>query len=196
MKQNEVMKLRDPSRGERFKWFAISHFSISVIGVLGMLLSTALDGAMLAALFVWEGVLLALYVLAGGWIARKRLWCRPVSLREGARAALSPTLVAWIWGGIFLVFLCVPGLMTGMGDAGDIVAMILMYSLLLLAFPSSLGFIMLTLLVGGLDANFAAEWPVFFLYLLIVGVFPPLLFVLGSTFGVRKEKKAALQEDR
>lgn len=186
MERNEMMQLRSPSHGERFKWFAISHFSISIIGVIGMFLSTILDGAMLAVLFLWEAVLLALYVFAGVWIARKRNWCRPQRVRDGVRAFLSPTLVAWVWGGLFLVFLCVPGLMTGMGDAGDIIAMILMYSLLFLAFPSSAGFIMLVLFVGGLEANFSAEWPLFFVYMIIVGAVPPALFLLGSVFGVRK----------
>ena len=65
MKHNEGMQLRDPTQGERFKWFAICHFSISIIGVVGAFLSTALDGAMVAVLFLWEAVLLALYAVAG-----------------------------------------------------------------------------------------------------------------------------------
>lgn len=186
MEHNKAMQLRSPSQGERFKWFAISHFSISSIGVIGMFASTLLDGAMLAALFLWEGVLLALYVFAGAWIARKRVWCKPQRARDGVQAFLFPTLAAWIWGGLFLVFLCTPGLMTDMGDAGVIIAFILMYSLLFLAFPSSGGFIMLILFVGGLDANFTAERLLFFVYLLIVGAVPPLLFLLGSVFGARK----------
>ena len=194
MKQNDTLQLRDPSQGERFKWFAISHFSISIIGVIGMVLSTLTEGAMLAVLGLWEVVLLALYVFAGRWVARKRSWNKPADTRDGIRAFLSPTLVAWLWGGLFLAFLSIPGLMSGMGDAGDIIAMILMYSLLFLAFPSSLGFIMLSLLVGGLNANFEAEWPLFFLYMLIVGAVPPLLFVVGSLLGVRKEKNGGLQE--
>lgn len=186
MKHNSVIPLRDPTQRERFKWFAISHFSISVLGVVGGFLSIALDGAMLAVLFLWEGVLLALYAVAGAWIARRRGWSKPRSFRGGGRAFLSPALVAWIWGGIFLLFLCVPGLMSGMGDAGDIIAMILVYSLLFLAFPSSCGFIMLTLLVGGVEADFTVQWPLFFVYMLLVGAVPPGLFLLGSVHGVRK----------
>ena len=186
MKHNSVIPLHDPTQRERFKWFAISHFSISVLGVIGGFLSIALDGAMLAAIFLWEGVLLALYAVAGAWIARRRGWSNPRSFREGVIAFLSPTLVAWIWGGIFLVFLCIPGLMSGMGDAGDIVAMILVYSLLFLAFPASCGFIMLTLLVGGVEADFTVQWPLFFAYMLLVGAIPPGLFLLGSVYGVRK----------
>lgn len=194
MEHNEAMRLRDPTQGERFKWFAISHFSISIIGVVGALLSTVFDGAMVAVLFLWEVVLLALYAVAGVWIARKRSWNKPHSTREGICAFLSPTLVAWIWGGIFLLFLCIPGLMSGMGDAGDIIAIGLMYSLLFLAFPSSGAFIILVLLVGGLEADFTAEWPLFFVYMLLVGAVPPGLFLLGSVLGVRKEQNMNLQE--
>lgn len=187
MEQNKMMQMRTPSHGERFKWFAISHFSISIIGVAGMFLSTLVGGAMLAVLFLWEVVLLALYVFAGMWVARKRSWRRPQRVRDGVWTFLSPALVAWIWGGIFLVFLCVPGLMTGMGDTGDIIAIVLMYSLLFLAFPSSLGFIMLTLFTGGLETmEFAVGWPYFFAYMFLVGAVPPALFLLGSVFGVRK----------
>ena len=184
--EHNGIQLRDPTPGERFRWFAISHFSISIIGAIGALLSTVLDGAMMVVLFLWEAVLLALYAFAGRWIARKWNWSRPRTAREGLWAFFSPALVAWIWGGLFLIFLCIPGLMSGMGDTGDIIAMVLMYSLLFLAFPSSGGFIMLTLFVGGLDANFTAEWPLFFVYLFIVGAVPPALFLLGSVFGVRK----------
>lgn len=187
MEHNEVMQLHGPSHGERFKWFAISHFSISIIGVIGALLSTVLDGAMIAVLFLWEVVLLALYVFAGVWIARKRTWCRPRKTRDGVWAFLSPALVAWIWGGLFLVMLCVPGLMTGMGDAGDMIAIVLMNSLFVLAFPSSLGFIMLALFAGGLETlEFAIGWPYFFAYMFLVGAVPPALFLLGSVFGGRK----------
>lgn len=183
---------KEPTQSERFKWFAISHFFISIIGVAGAFLSTFLEGAMVAVLFLWEAVLLALYAAAGGWIARKRCWCKPQCTRNGVRAFLFPTLVAWIWGGIFLVFLCVPGLMSAMGDVGDIIAILLMQSLLFLAFPSSAAFIMLTVFVGGLDANFNAEWPVFFVYMLIVGAVPPGLFLLGSVLGGHgKEGKEA-----
>lgn len=184
--EHNGIQLRDPTPGERFRWFAISHFSISIIGVIGALLSTVLDGAMMVVLFLWEAVLLALYVVAGRWVARKRSWNKLRRTRDGVRAFLTPTLVAWIWGGLFLMFLCVPGLMTVMGDAGDLMAIVLMNSLFILAFPSSCGFIILTLFVGGLDANLTAEWPLFFVYLLIVGAVPPALFLLGSVFGVRK----------
>lgn len=187
MGHDEMMQLQNPSQGERFKWFAISHFSISIIGVIGMFLSTILDGAMMVVLFLWEVVLLALYVFAGVWVARKRNWCKPQRVRDGVRAFLSPTLVAWIWGGIFLVMLCVPGLQSGMGDTWDIIAIILMHSLLFLAFPSSLGFIILTLFTGGLETlEFTVGWPYFFAYMLLVGAVPPALFLLGSVFGVRK----------
>lgn len=187
MEHHEAMQLQNPPHGERFKWFAVSHFAISIIGVIGMFLSTVLDGAMMVVLFLWEVVLLALYVFAGVWIARKRNWCRPQKVRDGVWAFLSPALVAWIWGGLFLVMLCVPGLQSGMGDAGDILALILMYSLLFLAFPSSLGFIILVLFTGGLETlEFMVGWPYFFAYMFLVGAVPPALFLLGSVIGVRK----------
>ena len=194
MEHNDSLQLRAPRQRERFGWFALSHFVISFIGVAGALLSTALDGSMLAVLFVWEFVLLALYWAAGTWSARRKRWARPQSVREGLWAFFSPTLVAWIWGGLFLMFLSVPGLMTGMGDTGDIIAVVLMYSLLFLAFPSSAGFIMLTLFTGGLDADFTAQWPLFFVYLFVVGAVPPALFLLGSTVGVRKGQRQVPQE--
>ena len=194
MEHNEAIQLRDPTQGERFKWFAICHFSISILGVVGAFLSTALDGAMVAVLFLWEAVLLALYAVAGVWIARKRNWCKPQGVRGGVRAFLSPALVAWVWGGLFLMFLCVPGLMSSMGDAGDLIGIGLMYSLLFLAFPSSGAFIILVLLVGGLEADFSGEWLLFFVYMLIVGAVPPGLFLLGSTLGTRKEQSMTPQE--
>ena len=185
MEHSKEIQLRNPSQGERFKWFAISHFSISIIGIIGAFLSTVLDGAMIAVLFLWEVVLLALYVVAGVWVARKRNWNKPQRTRDGVCAFLSPTLVAWAWGGLPLLS-TVPMFKLRLGDVGDILAIVLMYSLLFLAFPSSAAFIMLTLFVGGLDANFTAEWLLFFVYMLIVGAVPPGLFLLGSVIGVRK----------
>lgn len=185
MEHSKEIQLRNPSQGERFKWFAISHFSISIIGIIGAFLSTVLDGAMIAVLFLWEVVLLALYVVAGVWVARKRNWNKPQRTRDGVCAFLSPTLVAWAWGGLLLLS-TVPMFKLRLGDVGDILAIVLMYSLLFLAFPSSAAFIMLTLFVGGLDANFTAEWLLFFVYMLIVGAVPPGLFLLGSVIGVRK----------
>ncbi len=186
MEHSKEIQLRNPSQGERFKWFAISHFSISIIGIIGAFLSTVLDGAMIAVLFLWEVVLLALYVVAGVWVARKRNWNKPQRTRDGVCAFLSPTLVAWAWGGLLLLS-TVPMFKLRLGDVGDILAIVLMYSLLFLAFPSSAAFIMLTLFVGGLDANFTAEWLLFFVYMLIVGAVPPGLFLLGSVIGVRKQ---------
>ena len=185
MEHSKEIQLRNPSQGERFKWFAISHFSISIIGIIGAFLSTVLDGAMIAVLFLWEVVLLALYVVAGVWVARKRNWNKPQRTRDGVCAFLSPTLVAWAWGGLLLLS-TVPMFKLRLGDVGDILAIVLMYSLLFLAFPSSAAFIMITLFVGGLDANFTAEWLLFFVYMLIVGAVPPGLFLLGSVLGVRK----------
>ena len=185
MEHSKEIQLRNPSQRERFKWFAISHFSISIIGIIGAFLSTVLDGAMIAVLFLWEVVLLALYVVAGVWVARKRNWNKPQRTRDGVCAFLSPTLVAWAWGGLLLLS-TVPMFKLRLGDVGDIFAIVLMYSLLFLAFPSSAAFIMLTLFVGGLDANFTAEWLLFFVYMLIVGAVPPGLFLLGSVLGVRK----------
>lgn len=185
MEHSKEIQLRNPSQGERFKWFAISHFSISIIGIIGAFLSTVLDGAMIAVLFLWEVVLLALYAVAGVWVARKRNWNKPQRTRDGVCAFLSPTLVAWAWGGLLLLS-TVPMFKLRLGDVGDILAIVLMYSLLFLAFPSSAAFIMLTLFVGGLDANFTAEWLLFFVYMLIVGAVPPGLFLLGSVLGVRK----------
>ena len=185
MEHSKEIQLRNPSQGERFKWFAISHFSISIIGIIGAFLSTVLDGAMIAVLFLWEAVLLALYAVAGVWVARKRNWNKPQRTRDGVCAFLSPTLVAWAWGGLLLLS-TVPIFKLRLGDVGDVLAIVLMYSLLFLAFPSSAAFIMLTLFVGGLDANFTAEWLLFFVYMLIVGAVPPGLFLLGSVIGVRK----------
>lgn len=185
MEHSKEIQLRNPAQGERFKWFAISHFSISIIGIIGAFLSTVLDGAMIAVLFLWEAVLLALYAVAGVWVARKRNWNKPQRTRDGVCAFLSPTLVAWAWGGLLLLS-TVPMFKLRLGDVGDILAIVLMYSLLFLAFPSSAAFIMLTLFVGGLDANFTAEWLLFFVYMLIVGAVPPGLFLLGSVLGVRK----------
>ena len=198
MKHSDGIQLRAPSQGERFKWFAISHFTISIFGVIGMFLSALTGGAMVAVLFLWEAVLLALYAFAGRWIARKRNWCRPTGFKEGFRAFFSPALVAWIWGGVFLLLFCIPRFRWGgMGDARDIIVVVLMYSLLFLAFPSSCGFFILALFAGGLDADISAEWG----YMIIVGGIPPLLFVLGSLWGGKKqfkteEEKQEIEQER
>lgn len=97
----------------------------------------------------------------------------PTEFSGRSLAFSSPALVAWIWGGLFLVMLCVPGLQSGLGDTGDIIAMILMYSLLFLAFPASCGFIILTLFTKGLETlEFAVGWPYFLVYMLLVGAVP------------------------
>lgn len=189
MEEHSMEILHSPTQKERFKRFAASHFTISILGAVGAFFSIFLGGAMLAVLFIWEGVLLALYALAGARVARKRNWQKPQGIRDCICAFLSPTLVAWIWGGIFLVFLCIPGLMSGTGGIGDMIAAVQMYILLLLAFPSSFGFIMLALFTGGLDAAFTVQWPMFFLYLIIVGAVPPGLFLLGSTLGAQNPQE-------
>ena len=184
MEQNNGMQLRDPTQGERFKWFAISHFSISIIGVIGMFISTIHDGAMVAVLFLWEAILLALYVAAGVWAARKRNWNKPQRVRDGILAFLSPALVAWLWGGLFLFVTAVPGIQSGLGDAGDLLAMGLMWLLLIFAFPSSWGFAILFMLIGAQDTAFNLIW-----ILIVVGGLPPALFLLGSIWGSRKKEK-------
>ena len=181
MEENKMLQLHEPRQRERLKWFTVSHFVISIIGVIGMFLATLLDGYMIAVLLVWEVVLLALYWVAGTRTARKKNWCRPQNVRERLQAFLSPALVAWIWGGLFLLVTAVPGIHSGLGDAGDIVAMIMMWSLLILAFPSSWGFAMLFLVCGATDSP-----PVLFLLMVVVGAVPPALFLLGSVLGVRK----------
>ena len=181
MEHNEPMQLRDPKQGERLKWFALSHFAISIIGIIGMFLSAFLGGYMTAVLFLWEAVLLALYAFAGRLIARKLSWCRPQSFREGLKAFLAPALIAWIWGGLFLFITAIPGIQSSMGDAGYVVTVLLMWSLLILAFPSSWGFAMLFLACGATDSP-----PILFLLMIVVGAVPPALFLLGNVFGARK----------
>lgn len=181
MEYNEPMQLRSPAQAERLKWFAISHFAISIVGVTGMFLSSLLGGYMIAVLLVWELVLLALYWVAGTVTARKKNWCRPQSGREGLKAFLFPALIAWAWGGLFLFITAVSGIQSSMGDAGDIIAMLLMWLLLFLAFPSSFGFAMLFLVCGATDSP-----PVLFLLMIAVGAVPPAIFLLGSVFGVPK----------
>ena len=181
MEHNEPVQLRAPKQGERLKWFAISHFAISSIGITGMFLSSLLGGYMTTVLFLWEAVLLALYAFAGRWIARKLNWSRLQSTREGVKAFLAPTLIAWIWGGLFLFITAIPGIQSSMGDAGYVVTVLLMWSLLILAFPSSWGFAMLFLACGATESP-----PILFLLMIIVGAVPPALFLLGSVLGVRK----------
>lgn len=190
MEEKNGLNLRFPTQAKRLKWFAISHFAISVIGVIGMFLSTLLGGYMISVLLLWEVVLLALYAFAGGWIARKWSWCRPQSAGEGLKAFLFPALIAWVWGGAFLFVTAVPGVQSRMGDAGDILAIFLMWALLFLAYPSSWGFAMLFLACGATESP-----PVLFLLMIVVGAVPPALFVLGSVLGVRKEKRTGLQEE-
>ena len=178
-----------PSHWQYFRTFAGCHFLLSVIGLAGAVLSLSM-GALVGEYFIvllmaWDAVLMLLYAVMGGWAAGEMCWCAPQRIRDGMGAVLAPALVAWAWGGAFLLAMRHCG---GWESARyETLVMILFGSLLIFAFPSSWGYGALCGWVagrGGLD-----EPPA----LLIVGILPPLLFFLGYLWRSRRQAKKQSQ---
>ncbi len=188
----EQITLCVPSRWQFFRTFAGCHFLVSIIGVLGVVFcfasSALVGGYFLALLFLWEVILLAIYVIMGAWAAREMEWSAPRRFRDGFGAVIVPTLIAWVWGGAFLMMLFYRG---GWEAAGyDTVATILFWSLLIFAFPSSWGYGMLTMMLPNLFGYYGRANEV--IAMLLVGILPPVLFLLGSIWRSRRlEKKLA-----
>ncbi len=185
----EQITLCAPSRWQYFRSFAGCHLLTSIIGVLGVIFcfasSSLVGGYFLALLFLWEVILLVIYVIMGAWAAKTGEWSAPRRFRDGFGAVMVPTLIAWVWGGAFLLF-------GGFEAIGYHTAVsILFWSLLIFAFPSSWGFGILTMLLPNVFGHYGSVNEIIALF--IVGVLPPLLFLLGSIWKSRRLEKKLLQ---
>lgn len=164
----------------RFKGFAASHFLISAVGFAAALpVLMVLDFEPDFWDIIWlEIILLALYVAAGFWKAKRKKWSYPRRFREGAQAFFAPALTAWAWGGLVVVSLAIEAWPLLIAEY---------FATMVLASPS---FLMFYLMMGSGACifNLVVQLSIF---ALCAGGLPPLLFTLGSLYGSRQRKEAA-----
>jgi len=168
---------------ERLSGFAASHILISLFGAMAGMVCLALLEFIPFGFSALCGavILLFLYAAAGFWLARTRQWSLP-GRREGLAAFLRPAVIAWCWGGLVLVSAFVP-------QESGLAACLLMLSVFL-ASPSFL-IVFLLMACGVLELGA----PGYLLALFLAGGIPPLLFLLGSLFGSRKQREEDRKEE-
>ena len=164
---------------ERLSGFTLSHFLISIFGFLVGIGCLALDNVKLleAAFRAGAGILLLLYMAAGFYVARDKEWSAPAGVKDGVLAILRPALIAWVWGGLLLVS-------SSLRWLDGLSAAMLMASVAL-ASPS-----VLVVLVLAMIGVFDLGVPGYLIGLFLAGGLPPLLFCLGSFWGVKKKAAA------
>ncbi len=165
-------------RESRLMGFTKSHFVISAFGLAAVIL-LFLFSAFISYFFVFvlvEIVLLAMYVLAGIYCAKKEPWELPRSVIAGIWEFLKPALIAWGWAALVIVSLLM--------DSWDLLG-IFFFGSLLFAAPSFL-MVYIALVFGCFDGGLI---PALCLWGFLAGGIPPLLFTLGSLWGGRKKKK-------
>lgn len=190
MEKVNVPVLHDPTQRERLKQFAVSHFVISVLGALlamsvGFVILTLVSQseiAMYIVLIVCSAAGMAAYGVAGFYSAETYGWSRPKKFKDGFPAFLFPALIAWAWGSLMLYCASGPGL-----DGYELVSTLILTNLFL-ALPS-LVMVVTSLVLGLLDGGL----PNMIICMLVVGGLPPLLFLLGSTWGGRKNEQRVMQ---
>lgn len=178
-----------PSQRERFKWFAISHFVISVLGALLamsvgyvlLILASQNEVAMYIVLIVGSVVGMAAYAVAGFYSAETYGWNRPKTFINGFLAFLFPALIAWAWGSLMLYCASSPGL-----DAYELVSALILANVFL-ALPS-LVMVITSLVLGFLDGGLLNM----IACMLLVGGLPPLMFLLGSMWGSKREERRVM----
>lgn len=175
----------------RLGGFAVSHFLISIVGFASVILFFALElnydlGFWL--LVISSVVLLAAYLPAGAWTARRKQWSRPQTFGEGLRYFLAPAAIAWGWGTLVAV--------TTLLDAISVLVVEFLVTSLL-ASPAVLMFYVSVILQDlGMEG-----WLWLWVYVLLAGGLPPLLFTLGSVLGsgklgVRNEECGEIRDKR
>lgn len=165
-----------PSPASRFGGFAAGHFVVTALSAPLIFLMPGL--LTLAATPLGALLMMAVCYLPAGWIvAFLRGWQRP-SPREGLKSVLYPSLFAWGWAfGGWLLFICP---LSPVGNVG----FLMLLSTYFLACPSFV-FMLAALsfsLAVPLDSFLANApfLPLWYLYMLLAGLLPPLLFFLGS----------------
>ncbi len=177
----ENKNLEQTTRKERFKGFALSHFVISIVGFcVAYPAALLLSGSDLfsAAAVAGTAALQLAYAFAGGWQARKRMWTRPRTFREGLWAFLAPALVAWGWAALVIGSVSLPFV--------EVLFPLVFWGSFLLALPSSL-LVFLILVFGSALFEYSMV-PGLLLTGFLAGAIPPLLFLLGSLWGSRGSK--------
>ena len=175
--------LHQPTQLDRLGQFAVSHFvlsfvSVAVVAPIGLLLVHFVSAfeVLLAIEAAVVFVLMLAYGFAGIRAARVCSWEKPNNTKAGFLAFLFPTLIAWGWGSLVLCCCFLSGAWSGLGlllAAGSLIA----------AFPSSLA-VLFSLGVGFLDGGVLNM----IVCILLVGGLPPLLFLLGSLWGSRRNE--------
>ena len=170
-----------PSPASRFGGFAVGHFVVTALSA--PLIFLVPDLLVLAATPLRSVLLMAVFYLSAGWvIASLRGWDRP-SPRDGLKAVLYPALVAWCWAfGGWLLLLCP---FAPARNAGFLV-LISTYFLACPSFVFMLSALSVSLTDALLDMAFLPLW---YLYILLAGLLPPLLFFLGSLLAKRRLTK-------
>lgn len=157
-----------PSPASRFGGFASGHFVITALCAPLLFFSPLLVESLPILPLVL--LLMALYLPAGWIVAALRCWERP-TLKEGMKAVLYPALFAWGWAfGSWLLF-CIPSLSS--------LGMWLLLSTYFLACPSFM--LMLAVLAQVTDVTVWSAYSLtWYLFMILAGLLPPLLFFLGS----------------
>ena len=190
MEKVNVPVLHDPTQRERLKQFAVSHFAISVLGALLamsvgyvlLILTSQSEAAMYIVLIVCSVAGMAAYAVAGFYSAKTYRWHRPKNFIDGFLAFLFPALIAWAWGSLMLYCASQPGL-----DAYELVSALILANVFL-ALPS-LVMVVTSLVLGFLDGGLLNM----IVCMLVVGGLPPLMFLLGSIWGGRRNEQRAMR---
>ena len=190
MEKVNVPVLHYPTQRKRLKQFAVSHFVISVlgsllamaVGFLLLVLASQSERAMYIVLIVCSVAGMVAYAAAGFYSAETYCWNGPKSGKDRFLAFLFPSLIAWGWGSVMLYCASCTGL-----DAYELVSILILANLFL-AFPS-LVMVVTSLVLGFLDGGLLRM----IICMLFVGGLPPLLFLLGSIWGGKKNERRAMQ---
>lgn len=188
MEEKNRLTLYSPTQAKRLGRFAVSHFSIAIVGaMLAIPVALILSGVNnevlgYSVLLLGNVVAMSAYVFAGRLLAKSYCWGSLKNFSTGLLAFLFPALIAWAWGSLMLCVAQLPGRV-----AWDLVGLLLPVSFLC-AFPSFL-LVLSTLVLGILDGGL----PNMIICMLLAGGLPPLLFLLGSIWGGRKNEQRAMQ---
>ena len=151
-----------------FGGFAAGHFVVTALcAPLLFCLPYCFDTDVTPLGWLW---MMALYIPAGWIVAALRGWERP-SPKEGWKAVLYPALFAWGWAFGSWILFCIPSLSS--------LGMWLLLSTYFLACPSFM--FMLAVLA---QVTHVTVWSAYsltwYLFMILAGLLPPLLFFLGS----------------
>lgn len=166
--------------GTRFGMFAAAHILWSIVCSPFVL---KLLGSGLVSACTVAGAMMLFYLILGWMAAHFCRWNVPTA-NQSLWAVFLPAGIAWTWAGSTAFFLYAGGDYTG-------VAAVLGLPAFLLASPSLLFVMSFMGFVGRFyySIGFYDEAPVIGVAIFFAGLFPSLLFWLGSLYGARKEMK-------